>query len=240
MDTLTIKEKYVEGIEEWVGSNKSLLIEGGFLHGDVPLPLNDFKLTIIYENVDVDLWVSVKGTTFKDIVIKLLDDKGSALSTYIISDFITKEVEEGIFNFGFQLDDSVLRTPHYLLSTEEKKAEIVSAGQQSCSLIIEIMIYLMFHKQELVLEKKVVNSGGKKSKKKSKSKRSNKKTYLEHHYRLEGYEVGKRGSSGREFTRHTESWTVRGHLRKLPNGKVVYIKPYVKGTGKKKDKDYVL
>lgn len=37
------------------------------------------------------------------------------------------------------------------------------------------------------------------------------------------------GKGERAFTRHTDSWLVRGHLRHYKSGKVVSIKPYVKG-----------
>lgn len=42
----------------------------------------------------------------------------------------------------------------------------------------------------------------------------------------------------RQYKRHAESWTVRGHVRRYKSGKVVYIKPYNKGKGKKKPKTY--
>lgn len=38
--------------------------------------------------------------------------------------------------------------------------------------------------------------------------------------------------------RLTESWTVRGHYRHYASGKVGYVKPYIKGTGKKTAKTY--
>ena len=40
--------------------------------------------------------------------------------------------------------------------------------------------------------------------------------------------------------RLTESWTVRGHYRHYASGKVGYVKPYTKGTGKKTAKTYKL
>ena len=40
--------------------------------------------------------------------------------------------------------------------------------------------------------------------------------------------------------RLTESWTVRGHYRHYASGKVGYVKPYTKGTGKKDAKTYTL
>ncbi len=42
----------------------------------------------------------------------------------------------------------------------------------------------------------------------------------------------------RTYTKHIQSWTVRGHIRRYKSGKTVYIKPYVKGKGKKESKIY--
>lgn len=42
----------------------------------------------------------------------------------------------------------------------------------------------------------------------------------------------------RDYVRHIESWGVRGHERHLKNGKVVLVKPYVKGDGKIKETIY--
>lgn len=38
-----------------------------------------------------------------------------------------------------------------------------------------------------------------------------------------------KGNGERTFTRHTESWLVRGHFRHYKSGKVVAIKPFIKG-----------
>lgn len=40
--------------------------------------------------------------------------------------------------------------------------------------------------------------------------------------------------------KHAESWSVRGHQRKLKSGKVIHVKPYIKGKGTKIEKEYVL
>ncbi|MFB5759043.1 hypothetical protein [Paenibacillus medicaginis] len=37
-----------------------------------------------------------------------------------------------------------------------------------------------------------------------------------------------------------ESWGVRGHIRKLKNGKEIFVRPYTKGKGKRNPKDYKL
>ena len=38
-----------------------------------------------------------------------------------------------------------------------------------------------------------------------------------------------RGNGDRAYTRHIESWAVRGHIRRYKSGKVAYIKPFIKG-----------
>lgn len=44
----------------------------------------------------------------------------------------------------------------------------------------------------------------------------------------------------RTMNRHTESWDVCGHPRHYKNGKVIWVKPYVKGKGAKTPKTYKL
>lgn len=46
--------------------------------------------------------------------------------------------------------------------------------------------------------------------------------------------------SVRKNNRIAEKWGVRGHFRHYKNGKVIYIKPYEKGTGEKNTKKYIL
>ncbi|GEQ22759.1 hypothetical protein [Clostridium butyricum] len=50
------------------------------------------------------------------------------------------------------------------------------------------------------------------------------------------YKIAK--NSNRKFSRLTFSWGVAGHYRHYKNGKVIFIKPYVKGTGKRNIKKY--
>lgn len=44
----------------------------------------------------------------------------------------------------------------------------------------------------------------------------------------------------REFTRHCEAWSVRGHYRQYKSGKTIFIKPYIKGKGRLSQKQYVM
>ena len=44
----------------------------------------------------------------------------------------------------------------------------------------------------------------------------------------------------KKYERHAEAWEVRGHLRRYKSGRVVYIKPYIKGHGRINKKEYVI
>lgn len=44
----------------------------------------------------------------------------------------------------------------------------------------------------------------------------------------------------RNYTRHTESWSVLGHYRQYKSGKKIWINPHVKGTGKKEITKYII
>ena len=42
----------------------------------------------------------------------------------------------------------------------------------------------------------------------------------------------------KKYIRHIDSWEVMGHDRKLKGGKIIHVKPFVKGKGKAIKKDY--
>lgn len=55
------------------------------------------------------------------------------------------------------------------------------------------------------------------------------------------FEVIRRYSKHINHSRHKitcESWQVKGHFRHYKNGKVSYVKPFIKGKGRLKDHDY--
>lgn len=52
------------------------------------------------------------------------------------------------------------------------------------------------------------------------------------------YSITAERSLPKQFTRHCEAWSVRGHYRHYKSGKVVYIKPYTKGKGRPAGKTY--
>lgn len=54
------------------------------------------------------------------------------------------------------------------------------------------------------------------------------------------YRVVADRSMPKQFTRHCEAWSVRGHYRHYKSGKVAYIRPYTKGKGRPAGKTYSL
>ena len=44
----------------------------------------------------------------------------------------------------------------------------------------------------------------------------------------------------RSYDRHCEAWGVRGHYRHCKSGKVVFVRPHIRGTGRIKDSTYEL
>ena len=68
------------------------------------------------------------------------------------------------------------------------------------------------------------------SKHKNSKKRVTSTTYLFHHFRG--------GSHSKRYTKPSHAFSVRGHYRHLKNGKTVWVKEYVKGEGKLKERTY--
>ncbi|AKQ08347.1 hypothetical protein PQE66_gp032 [Bacillus phage PBC2] len=69
--------------------------------------------------------------------------------------------------------------------------------------------------------------------KKKKKKSKGKKSFTRIKRKIYKISVPKEpvSTDRREYERHVEKWTVRGHWRQTKNGKV-WIKPYIKGEGK--------
>lgn len=89
--------------------------------------------------------------------------------------------------------------------------------------------YVDVHKERKTITKKPKGGKGK-----------NRKVVLNKTIYRVTYDENFKGYESRTFERHTESWTVSGHPRHYKNGKVIFIKPYVKGQGDKTPKTYVL
>lgn len=103
--------------------------------------------------------------------------------------------------------------------------------------------YLMEHPEEKKISKKITEKSESGTITKP-DKDSESKEPKEHVVRLNGVRVTTSNNKvankikSRKVTRIMECWSVRGHFRHYKNGKVVYVHPYEKGTGRKTPKKY--
>lgn len=233
MDKLFIDEtKIALVIEKWVGENKSLLIEGCYLNKSTPLPFNEIMIVVGYTVETVELIVS--GESFDNFTITMLNSSGKKMFTCTIFDFVTAYDESLGFDFGYQMGINVIDQSIKSVFNDNGIAD--ESLRNTTMMICEIMIYIMFHKEEVTLEKTVKSHDKHKPKKSQKNKK--RKVYLERHYKLIGAKHTNSSENKRKYM--AESWAVRGHMRKCKNGKITFVKPYVKGKGRKVDKDYKL
>ena len=109
-----------------------------------------------------------------------------------------------------------------------------------CNLII-LNDYVLNHKETVVETSRRIDI---KPKSKKKKKHSPKKTKLVRYIKIDTQKVKKVSQKQddnlekREFERHTQQWTRRGHYRKLRNGVVKWIEPQIV-TAKDKCKEVV-
>lgn len=103
--------------------------------------------------------------------------------------------------------------------------------------------YLMEHPEEKKISKKITEKSESGTVTKP-AKDSESKEPKEHVVRLNGVRITTSNNKAankiksRKVTRIMERWSVRGHFRHCKNGKVVYVHPYEKGTGRKTPKKY--
>lgn len=106
--------------------------------------------------------------------------------------------------------------------------------------------YLMEHPEEKKISKKIKekSESGTITKPDKDSESKERKEPKEHVVHLNGVRITTSNNKAaskiksRKVTRIMECWSVRGHFRHYKNGKVVYVHPYEKGTGRKTPKKY--
>lgn len=99
-----------------------------------------------------------------------------------------------------------------------------------------LQAYLLYYKNE---ENKVSQST-KIIKKESRQKNSRRRRVSTVYVTKRTYSFKNNVSSKKPKQKKTDSWTVRGHIRHLKNGKEIYVRPYLKGIGTKITKEYKL
>jgi hypothetical protein len=88
--------------------------------------------------------------------------------------------------------------------------------------------------EEVIIEEERVKVAGKN---RHKSKNVNRYTYISRKkYTIKA--PSEELKQKRQVTRHVDSWSVRGHIRRLQNGKEIWVKPHIKGVGEISPKNY--
>jgi len=211
----------------WMKEHGRDLVNSGLLNNSIPLPFNQIEIhTDLEDGGENKTKIVLIGETFKEWTLKLFCNDIIQFSLQVIDlQFITNDLEQWC-KYNLKIKSYVEH-----IYTKEESNEICS----SCvSAVYNIMAYIMFHKEDVKIEKTVRSHNKNNHKKSTKKKR---KVYLERHYKL----IGKnKPDNPKKRIFGKESWTVRGHMRRYKSGKVVFVKPHVKGSGIKKDIEYVL
>lgn len=234
MDKLYIDNNRDVFIGNWVDENKGVLIEGGLLNKNTPLPFNKIALILLFSNENIEL--KIEGETLDKILITMLNSTGKKMFTCTVYEFITASDPKLGIDFGYQIGINFLQK--FIANDNELNDVFEESIRQTTRMVYEIMIYIMFHKEDVQFEKAVKKHDIHKPKKSNKQKK--RKIYLERHYKLVGMDNSNRVNSSKKRKYSTESWSVRGHVRRCKNGKVIFVKPYIKGKGNQVSKEYKL
>lgn len=112
----------------------------------------------------------------------------------------------------------------------------------TCTTISTVMTYLEHFKSEVIIKEQPISMSNTQRRKAIWHNNQNNATKFIKLQRIV-YRIpdGARHTNPDKLSRqkHTDSWGVRGHQRHLRNGEVVWVKPYIKGTGAtRKQKTY--
>lgn len=104
-----------------------------------------------------------------------------------------------------------------------------------------LMLFAAYYREE-VERTRVVERTVKPGKKRSgSSKRGNKRMLTVRKYTVGGEILSELPDVKRRYERHTDSWGVRGHYRTYKSGRVVWVRPFVKGKNVgRSDREYYL
>jgi hypothetical protein len=215
LDKIVIEEKISKGIIEWWKAN----FRPGTTFEHVPLQKGIIQFGTSKATVD-----QFKDATlmFQDIphrqgfMMEIFGDK-----KYIITWFILYEMKDHNFQIHFPESSK----PHITQSIYE--LVMTATGCWGA-----IMTYMMEAKTEYIQvdEQRVPKA------KKGKGGKGKKVSYI----RKKVYRVflPDPEQPKRAIERHVEAWGVRGHMRRYKNGKQVWVKEHIRGTGKKEPKEY--
>ena len=99
-----------------------------------------------------------------------------------------------------------------------------------------LMLFASYYREE-VERSKVVNRIAK-PRKNNKRNSGGKRMLTVRRYTIGSEMLSELPAPKRKYEKHTESFGVRGHYRTYKSGKTVWVRPFVKGAGKRDDKEY--
>lgn len=180
--------------------------------------------------------------TFKDqAVVGYFEMQGFSMSLIIAP---TTNVYNGSFVFNADIKNNeteigYLKNSSLLFLSQEDKtihSKISAIGKTLCEGIL-VANYLAQTNPTIIKdnETRIVKKSNKKGKHKNKTIRKINLTNIKY---VKEYSNTNTSTDKRTYERHTESWTVRGHYRHYKSGKVVWIEPSTRGTGKPQGKVY--
>lgn len=113
-------------------------------------------------------------------------------------------------------------------SNEFNKKDFV---MDTCTTVISCMAY-MEHYKEFVEAKTVVSNKSPSGNAHKKKRKDMRRAAIKLVNKVYMFSNVKENSEKKIFVRHALHWGVRGHQRRLKSGKVVWVKPYEKGSSK--------
>ncbi len=217
LDKIIATEKDVIKIYEWNKQHKDSIDFVGFPLNEglfiVEQELNEYKGIKINEKLR-------QGTYFK------IDENGLKIKLYDMKDL--KE----ILSFEVDVVKSEVQYKNiesYLINRISKK-EITHTMEATLSTLFEVFAYMMNVESEVIEITESRNVVKKSSNKKKKSKNKVVKV-VSKKYIFSKENENQQEHEKRDYNRHSESWSVRGHWRFYKKtGKRVWVSPHVKGN----------
>lgn len=117
--------------------------------------------------------------------------------------------------------------------------EFITSAMNTTLISFFIVNYLSTNIVESIESKIVGNkSSAKKVSKNKKSKNNKKVSIIKKYYINSPKNISESKDPCKNYNRHAESWTVRGHYKNYKSGKKIWVEGYQKGEGKKENKIY--
>lgn len=220
-------DKYIRGLEE---------------KGDFQTPLEEGVLIVNYDLDDVVSGLELKGRFTEATQFSFDKEDGSITLDYYVSNpkSIKRELEFTISGKAYERDGSI---KFDIIKSSFKNVKQIKEEETLMRCLMAVMdtLYYMsdFKRNEIIeieedrkIQKKVGNGKGG-SKTKYRTVKFTTKKYV--------FSKSKIPNNSKRFKRVFQ-WTVRGHWRHYRGGKVVWVKPHVKGDkdAERIEKDYKL